>query len=140
MARNTTPLGELIQQYRGKSGMTLAQLKSKISITKGTLSKIENGETKKPEFKTVQSISSVLNIPFHEYVEKYIELEQKSESLMGILEIAIAALENTIVIPKIATKLLESEKEDSLELVKQCLKTTLYTSFLHKSKNYFSKQ
>ncbi|UHA75758.1 helix-turn-helix transcriptional regulator [Paenibacillus sp. 481] len=104
--------------------MTLAQLESKINITKGSLSKIENGETKKPEFKTVQAIASVLNIPFHEYVEIYIEIQQKSDSLRGILEIAITTPENTSIAPKIATKFLENEKEDSLELVKQLYSTT----------------
>ncbi|UHA72055.1 helix-turn-helix domain-containing protein [Paenibacillus sp. 481] len=124
MNRETTPLGELIQQYRNKANMTQTELASKIHITKGGLSKIETGEVKKPELKTMQCIASVLNIPFHEYVVLYIELEQKSESLMGILEIAITTSENTSIAPKIATKFLETEKEDSLELVERLYSTT----------------
>ncbi|UHA73633.1 helix-turn-helix transcriptional regulator [Paenibacillus sp. 481] len=47
-------------------------------IHEGHLSRIENGETKLPDFKTVKSIATALNIPFDEYVERYIEIDQIS--------------------------------------------------------------
>ncbi|UHA72737.1 helix-turn-helix domain-containing protein [Paenibacillus sp. 481] len=120
-----TPLGELIHRYRKQVDMTLAHLESLINVSKGSLSRIENGETKKPDFKIIQATASVLNIPFHEYVEIYIEIEQKSASLMSILEIAITSPQNAWIAPKIATKFLETEREDSVTLIEKLYSITL---------------
>ncbi|UHA72665.1 helix-turn-helix transcriptional regulator [Paenibacillus sp. 481] len=117
MGHVTTPLGELIRRYRNQVNMTLAQLESIINVSKGSLSKIETGETKKPDFKILEAIASVLNIPFREYVEQYIQVEHRAESLMAILELAITTSEHASIAPQIAAKYLETEKRDSIELV-----------------------
>ncbi|UHA72013.1 helix-turn-helix domain-containing protein [Paenibacillus sp. 481] len=44
MNRETTPLGELLQQYRFKANLSLAKLESLVKISKGGLSNIETGE------------------------------------------------------------------------------------------------
>ncbi|UHA75884.1 helix-turn-helix domain-containing protein [Paenibacillus sp. 481] len=119
-----TPLGELLQQYRFRANMTLASLDSKVGVSKGSLSRIETGETKKPDFKIVEAVAAVLNIPYAEYVSAYIEIEKKPDILLGILETAVSSPQHAPIAPKIATKFLETEKEDSVELVAKLYSTT----------------
>ncbi|WP_138188522.1 helix-turn-helix domain-containing protein [Paenibacillus alvei] len=43
-------IGELIHMYRHKQGMALSQLTTLTGIHKATISKIENGEVRRPEW------------------------------------------------------------------------------------------
>ncbi|MCR8844588.1 helix-turn-helix domain-containing protein [Paenibacillus sp. SC116] len=117
-------LADLIQQYRLKSNLTLSELARRANINKGTISKIENREVKRPDFKTVALIASLLNIPFDEYVECYMEVERRAVVLWSLLEESIASSQSNTIIRKIATKFLETEQEDSYDLVEQLFTTT----------------
>ncbi|MFD3270344.1 helix-turn-helix domain-containing protein [Paenibacillus dendritiformis] len=83
-------MGELIHKYRRSQNMTLAQLSDLSGIPKGTISRIENEEVKRPEFGTIQPLASSLGIPFEEVVERYIEIDKRSHSLLEILKSAIS--------------------------------------------------
>ncbi|MBD8498042.1 helix-turn-helix domain-containing protein [Paenibacillus arenosi] len=117
-------LADLIQQYRLKSNLTLSELARRANINKGTISKIENREVKRPDFKTIALIASLLDIPFDEYVECYMEVERRASVLWSLLEEAIASSQSNSIIRKIATKFLETEQEDSYDLVEQLFTTT----------------
>ncbi|MCY9578740.1 helix-turn-helix transcriptional regulator [Paenibacillus alvei] len=57
-------IGELIQDTRRASNMTLTQLSELSGINKGTISRIENGDVKRPEFSTAYPLATALGIPF----------------------------------------------------------------------------
>ncbi|WCR28437.1 helix-turn-helix transcriptional regulator [Paenibacillus thiaminolyticus] len=110
-------LGELIQHYRQSKKMTLAKLQEAVGIDKGSLSRIENSEVKRPDFQSILSIAAVLDIPHNDVVEKYIEIGHKSEVVYTILRNELTTLEYPSLIPKIAAKFLQAPNEDSLYLV-----------------------
>jgi len=107
-----TTIGDLIRQYREQANLTISQLGQLTGIHKGVISKIENGDTKRPELKTIKSLSHVLEIPYAEIVEHYIEVEQRTEALRDLLLEAIA-FANKPLITKVALKFLESPQEES---------------------------
>ncbi|ATO51419.1 helix-turn-helix transcriptional regulator [Brevibacillus laterosporus] len=72
-----TTLGELIKIKRLELGISLSELGRLSGISKGVLSKIESGETKRPELKTLKPIAEVLSIPYEEIIERYIEIEHR---------------------------------------------------------------
>ncbi|MGG3838664.1 hypothetical protein ABEV00_16785 [Paenibacillus thiaminolyticus] len=69
-------------------------------MTKGSLSRIENGEVKRPDFQSILSIASVLEIPHNDIVEQYIEIGHKSEVIYAILKNELATLEHPSLITK----------------------------------------
>lgn len=107
-----TTIGDLIRQYREQANLTISQLGQLTGIHKGVISKIENGDTKRPELKTIKSLSHVLEIPYAQIVEHYIEVEQRTEALRELLLEAIA-FANKPLITKVALKFLESSQEES---------------------------
>lgn len=117
-------MGELIHKYRRSQNMTLAQLSDLSGIPKGTISRIENEEVKRPEFGTIQPLASSLGIPFQEVVERYIEIDKRSHSLFEILKSAIHRGAETELIRKIASKFLASISEESIDLVEKLYHTT----------------
>ncbi|MFW5436725.1 helix-turn-helix domain-containing protein [Paenibacillus apiarius] len=50
-------------------------------VSKGTISKIENGETKRPDFKMIHALASAYNIPFSNIVELYLSVEKRADIL-----------------------------------------------------------
>ncbi|WII35000.1 helix-turn-helix domain-containing protein [Paenibacillus thiaminolyticus] len=110
-------LGELIQHYRQRKKLTLAKLQEAVGIDKGSLSRIENSEVKRPDFQSILSIAAVLDIPHNDVIEKYIEIGHKSEVVYTILQNELTTLEYPSLIPKIAAKFLKAPNEDSLYLV-----------------------
>ncbi|MFL1676839.1 helix-turn-helix domain-containing protein [Paenibacillus dendritiformis] len=117
VAARPKSFGELIQYHRKKKEMSLSKLQEAVGVDKGSLSRIENGEVKRPDFQSILSIASVLEIPHNDIVEQYIEIGHKSEVLYTILQNELITLEHPSLIPKIAAKFLESPNEDTIYLV-----------------------
>lgn len=139
-------IGELIHQYRRESGMTLSQLSDITGSHKGTISRIENGDVKRPEFETVHPLASALGIPFEDIVERYIEIDKRADSLQTILQTVIQS-GNIELINKVALKFLESPSEDSYILVERLytladaiedkpIRLSLYRLLIHYSRNH----
>ncbi|CAH8770804.1 helix-turn-helix domain-containing protein [Paenibacillus dendritiformis] len=124
LATKPKSLGELIHYHRQKKEMTLSKLQEAVGIDKGSLSRIENSEVKRPDFQSILSIAAVLDIPHSDIVEKYIEIGHKSEVVYTILQNELTTLEHPSLIPKIAAKFLESPNEDSLYLVGKLYRDT----------------
>ncbi|WP_210429448.1 helix-turn-helix domain-containing protein [Paenibacillus dendritiformis] len=116
-------LGELIQYYRQKKELSLSKLQEAVGIDKGSLSRIENSEVKRPDFQSILSIAAVLDIPHDAIVEQYIEIGHKSEVIYAILQNELTTLEYPSLIPKIAAKFLEAPNEDSLDAVEKLYRT-----------------
>ncbi|WP_325175948.1 helix-turn-helix domain-containing protein [Paenibacillus profundus] len=79
-------LGELILFHRQKKEMILSKLQEAVGVDKGSLSRIENGEVKRPDFNIIQSIAAVLDIPGDDIVEQYIETGHKSDVVFSFLQ------------------------------------------------------
>ncbi|WP_139489100.1 helix-turn-helix domain-containing protein [Brevibacillus dissolubilis] len=109
-----TTLGDMIRNYRENAGLTLSYTALQAGLSKGVLSKIENGDTKRPEWKTVKSIANALNIPNSIIVTYYIKVDHKIDTLKVLLEEAINSKEASLC-TEIATKILESPHEDTFE-------------------------
>lgn len=116
-------LGELIQYHRKNKNLSLAKLQEIVGIDKGSLSRIESGGVKRPDFQSILSIAAALDIPHNDIVEQYIELGHKSEVIYSILQNELATIEHPPLIYKIAAKFLETPSEDSFELVQQLYQT-----------------
>ncbi|TVX91834.1 helix-turn-helix domain-containing protein [Paenibacillus agilis] len=79
-------LADMIRHHRLKLGLTLHDLAIETNLSKGAISKIENGRRKKPEYSTVKSIASVLKIPYNEYINIYIALEKNADTMFEIFK------------------------------------------------------
>ncbi|MCY9763817.1 helix-turn-helix domain-containing protein [Paenibacillus alvei] len=117
-------LGELIQYHRQRKNISLSKLQELVGLDKGNLSRIENGEVKRPNFNIIESIAAVLDIPSEDIVEQYIEIGHKSNVIYAFLQKAVAAFYSPSLITKIATKYLESPKEDTLDLIENLYQMT----------------
>ncbi|AYB37501.1 helix-turn-helix domain-containing protein [Brevibacillus laterosporus] len=107
-----TTLGELIKGKRVGIGISLSELGRMTGISKGVLSKIESGETKRPEIRTLKPIADVLEIPYEEIIEWYIEVEHRIEVFDDFLSLCIE-VSNTSLMIKVAMKFLENSKEET---------------------------
>ncbi|MCE5171652.1 helix-turn-helix domain-containing protein [Paenibacillus profundus] len=124
VAAKPKSLGELIQYHRQKKDISLNKLQELVGIDKGSLSRIENGEVKRPDFQMILSISTALDIPCDDIVELYIEIGHKANVMYSILlKVLEISIPSSLVI-KIATKFLESPKENSEDLVEKLYQTT----------------
>ncbi|MDG0873821.1 helix-turn-helix domain-containing protein [Paenibacillus thiaminolyticus] len=124
VAARPRTLGELIQYHRKKKEMSLSKLQEAVGVDKGSLSRIENGEVKRPDFQSILSIAGVLGIPHSDIVEQYIEIGHKSEVIYAILQNELETLEHPSLITKIAGKFLEAPNEDTLYLVGKLYRDT----------------
>ncbi|UFJ40526.1 helix-turn-helix transcriptional regulator [Brevibacillus humidisoli] len=118
-----TTIGEVIRRLREKANLTLTQLAHLSGISKAAISKIENGETKRPEFRTIKPIAEVLDIPHEQIVESYIEVEQRIDVLQELLLDAIK-LSNKSLLSKIALRFLQSPYEESYTLIERLYQLT----------------
>jgi len=109
-------LGELFKQTRRATGMTQTELSERSGIQKGTVSKIENDEVKRPEFSTVQPLAAALNISLDTLIDYYVEIEKRPDSLLHILQFTIQHQSSKETVCKVASKYLESANEDSYDL------------------------
>nr|WP_276609484.1 helix-turn-helix transcriptional regulator [Chengkuizengella sediminis] len=108
-------MGDLIRHHRKQAEMTLVQLEELSKVDKASISRIESGQTKRPNLPTIRKISSRLKIPYVEMMERYIEIEERSEVLFTILD-DFQGKDISLVI-KLAKKILQSPTMESVDLV-----------------------
>jgi transcriptional regulator with XRE-family HTH domain len=106
-------LGDLLSLYRKQSGLSFSEVEAQTGVTKGALYKIESGETKRPEYKTVKALAAVLPHSYEEIIECYIEDDQRSETLYEILQDVIQLRSNISLLEKVAVKFLQSPQADT---------------------------
>ncbi|MED2001819.1 helix-turn-helix domain-containing protein [Brevibacillus laterosporus] len=92
-------------------------------VSKGVISKIESGETKRPELRTLKPIADVLNIPYEEIIEGYIKVEHRFGILHDFL-MEVAEISKPDLMEKVAVKFLESSKKDSVESLEDLFRIT----------------
>ncbi|MED1788849.1 helix-turn-helix transcriptional regulator [Brevibacillus laterosporus] len=107
-----TTLGELIKGKRVDMGFSLSELGRMTGISKGVLSKIESGETKRPELRTLKPIVDALEIPYEEIIERYVDVEHRIDILDQLLSESIE-ISNKILITKVAQQIMKSPNEDT---------------------------
>ncbi|MCM3289177.1 helix-turn-helix domain-containing protein [Paenibacillus sp. MER 180] len=112
-------IGELIQSYRRNSGMTQAQLSESSGIQKGTISKIENEDVKRPEYSTLRPLVEALDIPLDAVVELYIAIDRRADILLLVLQDVIQYSGSAELARKVGAKFLESHSDDSHSLVER---------------------
>ncbi|MEQ7053797.1 XRE family transcriptional regulator [Paenibacillaceae sp. P-4] len=123
MSKEDRLIGELIFDYRKRLRYTLPHLSALSGIPKGTISKIERGETKHPELTTILALTSSLSIPYSDVVGHYIVTERRKNVLQRLLMEAIQRGES-IVIERIAAKFLQCDSEDSYDLIEELYRIT----------------
>ncbi|MBG9774576.1 helix-turn-helix domain-containing protein [Brevibacillus laterosporus] len=120
-SKTTQTIGELIRAKRTELGISLSEVSRVTGVSKGVISKVESGETKRPELRTLKPIADVLEIPCEEIIECCIEMEQR----VGILDVFLSEsieISNLSLITKVANKLLESPQEDTYTLLEHLYK------------------
>lgn len=105
-------IGELIFTYRQQEKISLSEMAERTGVSKGSLSKIEAGETKRPSFVIWKKIASTINIPYSDAVGIYLGTTERPTTIKLLLEEAIN-LNNKTLVQKAAKKLLETPKLDS---------------------------
>lgn len=116
-------VGELIYNYRKRLRYTLQHLSELSGIPKGTISRIERGETKHPELTTVLALTSSLSIPYLDVLSHYIVTERRKNVLQQLLVEAVQKGDSK-VIENIAVRFLECDSEDSYDLVEELYRMT----------------
>lgn len=140
-------IGELIHHYRRNSGMTLAQLSESSGVSKGTISKIENEDVKRPEYTTFRPLVEALHIPLDAAVELYISFDTRADTLLQILQDVIQHSGSVELARKVGVKFLESSSYDSCSLVERLydftasvepkeIRFTLYQSIVDYSRDH----
>ncbi|WP_082061480.1 helix-turn-helix domain-containing protein [Paenibacillus sp. E194] len=112
-------IGELIHSYRRNSGMTLAQLSETSGVHKGTISKIENEDVKRPEYTTLRPLVEALRIPLDTVVELYLSVDKRAEMRLHILQDVIQHSGSAELARTVGAKFLESPSNDSHSLVER---------------------
>ncbi|MFW5437685.1 helix-turn-helix domain-containing protein [Paenibacillus apiarius] len=112
-----TSIGDLIRTSRQEANLTLTVLEERSGVGKGIISKIENGETKRPDFKTMQALAGALDLPYADIVELYLSVEQRADVLMSILRQSVTSAPSLCT--RIASRYLLDERKDSYDLVEE---------------------
>lgn len=118
-----TTIGEVIRKLREKANLTLTQLSHLSGISKAAISKIENGETKRPAITTIKPIAKILEIPYEQVIESYIVVEQRIDVLHELLVNAVE-MSNKRLISKIALRFLQSPHDESYSLAERLFQFT----------------
>ncbi|MCE5173149.1 helix-turn-helix domain-containing protein [Paenibacillus profundus] len=105
-------LGELIQRYRNEQAMTQTQLADLAGINKGSISKIENGDFKRPDYRTIQPLIAALQIPLHEVIEHYALTDPRSETMFELLQQSVPYQDSSLTV-RIASHFLACQDEVS---------------------------
>lgn len=116
-------MGELIQKYRNNSDLTISELARRCSINKSVISKIEQGETRRPEMKTMLPIAKVLEIPITEILEYYVDVEQRPDVLLDLIK-EVIELNDLRLTTKSALRFLQSAHEESYLLLERLFSFT----------------
>ncbi|MCE5172297.1 helix-turn-helix domain-containing protein [Paenibacillus profundus] len=112
-------IGKLIQRYRQNRDMTLSQLAELTGLHKGTISKIENGDVKRPEYMTIRPLVDTLEIPLETLVELHMNVDKRADTLLFVLQDVIQHSGNADLVRKVGTKFLESPSDDSQSLTER---------------------
>jgi len=70
-------LGEAVRQLRARRGITQEQLAQNASLTTGTISLIERGQSN-PAWGTIKALAEGLGVPVAEIAQKAADLEAES--------------------------------------------------------------
>ncbi|MFS0554979.1 helix-turn-helix domain-containing protein [Brevibacillus sp. 179-C9.3 HS] len=104
--------GNVLKSYREKANLTLAELSNKTEISTATISKIETDSLTRPNMRNVIALAKELKIPLYQAITPYLDKIKRIETLEFLLEIALEQ-ENTILIQKVALRLLECPKNNT---------------------------
>ncbi|MCR8964213.1 helix-turn-helix domain-containing protein [Brevibacillus halotolerans] len=115
---NFTAVGDLIRIKREQMGMSISELGRVSGVSKSILARLESGETKRPELKTIKAISDVMDLPYKDIFEYYAETEIRIDALEKLILEAIEIKEFE-VIPSLAQKLLISSNEDTYTAIER---------------------
>ncbi|MFS1511910.1 helix-turn-helix transcriptional regulator [Chengkuizengella sp. SCS-71B] len=109
-------LGELIRYHRKQAEMTIVQLEQLTNVDKAVISRIETGQTKRPNLENILKIGVILKIPYEKIMDLYIDNEERLEVLFSVLNDFIQE-SNFGLITKLGEKILSSPTENSIDLV-----------------------
>lgn len=113
-----TTIGDVIKKYREQSNQSISQLAKVSGVSKGVISKVESGETKRPELKTIMPLAKTLGIPIAEIIEHYIEIDERPDVLLELIHEAIQ-LTNIPLVTKVALRFLHTSYEESHVLIER---------------------
>ncbi|TVX94068.1 helix-turn-helix domain-containing protein [Paenibacillus agilis] len=114
---------DIIRHRRSNLKLTMDKLAEKASVNKSIISRIENGEVKKPEINTIKSLAEALEISYDEYIRIYISLERNAEVILKILQEAISISCPASLITEISTRYLEIPHIDSYDAIENIFTT-----------------
>lgn len=109
-------IGDLIKKYRGE--LSLSELSNLSGIERSIIGKIESGDTKRPELKTLVPIFEALNAPREEMIEYYVGIENRLPVLRELL-IEVINLSSLKLIEKVTVRLLECPQGKSEDIVEE---------------------
>ncbi len=123
MGINEAPLlystiGELVQKYRIQADLSISELARISGISKGVISMIESGDTKRPGLRTVLQLAKPLTIPIAAIIELYTEVEHRADTLQELLSVAVEVADVQTVV-KVAMRFLHSPRMETLELMER---------------------
>lgn len=113
-----TTIGEVIKKYREQWKLSISQLAKISGVAKGVIAKIENGDTKRPELKTIMPIARTLRIPIPEVIEHHLEIDERPDVLFELIHEAIQ-LGNIPLVIKVALRFLQSPHGESHVLMER---------------------
>ncbi|PPB02415.1 helix-turn-helix domain-containing protein [Brevibacillus laterosporus] len=119
----STTLGELIKETREEFGITLSELSRRTGVSKGIISKIESGETKRPELRNLKLIADTINIPYEEIIDRYVDVELRPDILETFLAEAVE-ITNISLLTKVAIKFLGNPKKDTYTMLEHLYNLT----------------
>ncbi|WP_081873167.1 helix-turn-helix domain-containing protein [Brevibacillus laterosporus] len=118
-----TSLGELIKEKREEFGITLSELSRRTGVSKGIISEIEPGETKRPELRNLKLIADTINIPYEDIIDRYIYVELRIDILEAFLAEAVE-IANISLLTKVAVKFLGNSKKDTFTMLEHLFNLT----------------
>ncbi|TQR29423.1 helix-turn-helix domain-containing protein [Brevibacillus brevis] len=92
-------LGNLFNDRRQKRGLSIAEVARQTGITRKTIERIELGLIKHPKLETVESLTTLLEIHFTEYIPIYVQFEINRDKLEGILAKAVSYQKKELLLP-----------------------------------------
>ncbi|NQF15703.1 helix-turn-helix transcriptional regulator [Brevibacillus sp. HB1.3] len=104
--------GNVLKMYREKANLTLAELSTKTEISTATISKIETDSLTRPNMRNVIELAKILKIPLYQAITPYLDKIKRIETLEFLLEVVLEH-GNTILIQKVALRLLESPRNNT---------------------------
>ncbi|PPB01943.1 helix-turn-helix domain-containing protein [Brevibacillus laterosporus] len=110
--------GEGMRKRRKDRKLSLSQLSKMTGISKGVISKIESGETRKPEWRTIKPLAISLQIPWEDVIGYYADVERRPKILLDLLSKSIS-LRRTPLIKKVALRFIQLPTEDSYVLMEK---------------------